>query len=787
MKFFNKALNLLCLGAMALAFFVACDQDDLINHRPELNKEDELVDNYPPKKGFGQTHKGGDWSVRLSQIMPHWYYSWGASLSDMRPEGIPYVPMQWGKWNTDTNIALMKEWATTNKIKYVLGFNEPDGEEQANMTVDEAIAIWPALEEIGVPLGSPAPAGNGGEWLEDFMQKAEQNNLRVDFICVHRYSDSRDAKKWLEAFQEIYNKYKKPLWITEMALADWNATSPETNKHTAEGTLTFMKELLPLLDKAEFIERYAWFDGGQGKGSGIAALHHSKLFEGSELTPLGRHYADHSPNLDAGLGKEPPVIDYGLVVDGGFENTSVESGTWGGYDNGYPDNAGAKAGSKVGKINRDGDNGDGGSIFQDITVDGNTKYELKYSTKWENTPDGTIKALVHDRTPGDNFKTVLYEAELSTSTDWADVVAEVNTLPTTTEIRILFWKGGSEADMTVGASSALFIDEVYLNRIGDAEVQPNEVPDTGLILDGSFESSQFSDSSLPWYGFDISIIEEVTSAKSGEKYAKLGLDANGDGAFLQQELDVDANGIYELKFSNKWTNASTEGIVRVFDITDGKSTLFEGAVAESTNWTDKTYSFETGASTSRIRIVLIKKASESTNELFIDDVILNKTGVVEAPVAVNLVSEGDFENVDLGALSAASTPWSGYNSGTTDVVGSAITAPYAGDKCVRLKKDEASVAQTITVEAEKTYVFSFYSKWYDGNGTNLKFTIKPSNQGSIKHQETITATTDWTQTTFEYTVPAGHTSLTFNVYKVKNNDAGFFVMDEVSVTEKVVN
>ena len=40
----------------------------------------------------------------------------------------------------------------------LLGFNEPDLAEQANMTVEKALELWPRLEATGMRLGSPAVA-----------------------------------------------------------------------------------------------------------------------------------------------------------------------------------------------------------------------------------------------------------------------------------------------------------------------------------------------------------------------------------------------------------------------------------------------------------------------------------------------------------------------------------------------------------------------------------------------------------------------------------------------------
>ena len=93
-------------------------------------------------------------------------------------------------------------------VKYVLGFNEPDLESQADLTVEEAIALWPTLEEIGVPLGRPAPASLGNGWLDEFMTQSEMQNLRVDYICLHLYKGN-DPQPFLDDVDQIYEIYRK--------------------------------------------------------------------------------------------------------------------------------------------------------------------------------------------------------------------------------------------------------------------------------------------------------------------------------------------------------------------------------------------------------------------------------------------------------------------------------------------------------------------------------------------------------------------------------------------------
>ena len=55
------------------------------------------------------------------------------------------------------------------------------------MSVDEAIALWPQLETLGVPLGSPATVNPNNDWMKEFMEKAEALDLRIDFVTVHSY------------------------------------------------------------------------------------------------------------------------------------------------------------------------------------------------------------------------------------------------------------------------------------------------------------------------------------------------------------------------------------------------------------------------------------------------------------------------------------------------------------------------------------------------------------------------------------------------------------------------
>lgn len=271
------------------------------------------------KKGAAFTTIGSQWSFKVSALKAHWHYSWGIELSEYEPDNIDFVPMQWGKWGpTPEQLAKLADLKAEGKIRYLLGFNEPDGASQANMTVQEAIDKWPLLESVGLPLGSPGCVNPTGDWMKEFMQKAGELGLRVDFVAVHWYGGT-SASSFLSKLEEVYNLYGKPIWITEFAPADWNATTPQENRHSPEAVLSFMQTVLPQLEELSYVKRYAWFSFEQNSAPGTS----SALFDkDGNLTTLGEYYANFKPNIYIGPGKKP-AVDPAVVFQDDFEEYAV--------------------------------------------------------------------------------------------------------------------------------------------------------------------------------------------------------------------------------------------------------------------------------------------------------------------------------------------------------------------------------------------------------------------------------------------------------------------------------
>jgi hypothetical protein len=244
------------------------------------------------KKGgdFSTNNTNGSWQGDLAELNTQWFYTWGTPLPSLPPKGMEFVSMFWGAANvTAANITLVQQLKAQGTVKYVLGFNEPDQSGQSNMTVSQALALWPQLESIGLPLGSPAVSYPTVSWFTEFMDSVAAEHLRVDFICVHMYV-GLDANNFVQVLQTLYNQYHLPIWVTEFATADWNATTPSNNMYNAGEVLGFMQTLLPKLDSLPYVQRYSWFSGDPNS----AALWPSALVDASgKLTALGTWYAGH--------------------------------------------------------------------------------------------------------------------------------------------------------------------------------------------------------------------------------------------------------------------------------------------------------------------------------------------------------------------------------------------------------------------------------------------------------------------------------------------------------------
>jgi hypothetical protein len=182
----------------------------------------------------------------LNRLGVSWYYNWSGST---KCSGSGFVPQIWGSWQKLQWVSTPAETVSHGATE-LLGFNEPDGSDQSNIPVDEALRLWPDMQQPGVLLGSPATAAQ--TWEEDFMAAVAAQHLRVDFIAMHWYgwdAGSCNDVSSLEAKIKWAEQWQRPIWITE-----WSC-----RLQAADVVQKFYADALVMFKAHPLVQRYAWF------------------------------------------------------------------------------------------------------------------------------------------------------------------------------------------------------------------------------------------------------------------------------------------------------------------------------------------------------------------------------------------------------------------------------------------------------------------------------------------------------------------------------------------------
>lgn len=246
----------------------------------------DVITFYVNKKGLCM-NRDMAMAVEANQWGVSWYYNWAfeAFKYDSFSE-LQYVPMLWNSGDGDGDLVDMFQY---QGYKYLLMFNEPDLEEQANMTIDEAIEGMKLVADKDMILGSPATALMppwSDEWFQPFMKRMEKENMDVDFIPIHHYWNwwnEEGVQAFLDLIDETWEMYHKPIWITEFALTG----DPGKNKQQIQSVKDYMAGVIKGLDERPYVERYAWFsfshrDMRHG-GSSLMDHYTGEIFEVGKL------------------------------------------------------------------------------------------------------------------------------------------------------------------------------------------------------------------------------------------------------------------------------------------------------------------------------------------------------------------------------------------------------------------------------------------------------------------------------------------------------------------------
>ena len=230
------------------------------------------------KKGWAGSDQGQYVPLNVT-----WRYDWSAGGSTST--AVEYVPIkQKADW---------PGWGEINGKQYVthlLGFNEPNRPDQSNMTVSQALNIWPEYMKSGLRIGSPSPSdpfGSNGAWLYEFLDSCKARNYRVDYVAIHAYW-AKSPQQWYNDLKWVHDKTGLPIWITEWNNgANWTTeTWPTPDRSLSEANATKqlndIKAILNVLDTASFVERYAIYNWVQDARA---------MAIGNNITPAGQYYA----------------------------------------------------------------------------------------------------------------------------------------------------------------------------------------------------------------------------------------------------------------------------------------------------------------------------------------------------------------------------------------------------------------------------------------------------------------------------------------------------------------
>jgi len=211
-------------------------------------------------------------AAQIAALVATWCYNWGTTPQNTDCDDPYFVPMIWGGSGVASALSSIGDVGYTT----VLGFNEPNKSDQSNLSVADAILLWPDLtSDPNIRVGSPAVSDDGRAWLEDFMDQVQQKGLRVDFISMHWYGWNAGScvPSQLEGAVSWASQWGLPVWITEFGCMGSSNSDEKT-------VLDFFNGAVPMLAKHPLVERYAWYPWNT----------YNDVYVDNEMTALGQAF-----------------------------------------------------------------------------------------------------------------------------------------------------------------------------------------------------------------------------------------------------------------------------------------------------------------------------------------------------------------------------------------------------------------------------------------------------------------------------------------------------------------
>ena len=283
--------------ATVVLLFAACQPPETPSPSDEMNVVDAMPKSAKRGVAFSFTQV-----TDLPLMSPYisWDYNWGNTPSNdaamwFDANEMDFCPMCWsGNYSTDKIRAFVAAHPNT---KYLLAFNEPNLTDQANMTPSKAAELWPPVvalaKELNLKLVSPAMnygtlAGYSDpiKWLDEFFAQPNVDINDIYAISIHCYMSSASA---VQGYVEKFEKYNKPIWMTEFCAWD-----PVPGSVTTQ--MDYMCAVLNYLEANPTVERYAWFI--PRSGNKVDSPPYMQLLTHdypADLTDLGKMYCWFSP------------------------------------------------------------------------------------------------------------------------------------------------------------------------------------------------------------------------------------------------------------------------------------------------------------------------------------------------------------------------------------------------------------------------------------------------------------------------------------------------------------
>ncbi len=244
---------------------------------------------YTEKKGFASGLPDFNRTIIPVKLTNSgWFYHWGTTSAEDLTD-VEFVSTRWNA--TSLSDTRWKEILDINYGNHLLGFNEPDGDTQANMTLDQMLLYWPKMLESGMRLGSPAMASDLN-LLYSFIDKCDELNYRVDFVAMHDYGQGT-ALQFYTKCKTIHDRTGRPIWIKEF---NWGGTWT-TGTPTYAQISARIAEIIEKYDTEGIIERYSIFNFDEivNRTGGVQnrAVFVTPAIPNYTFTPLGIVYRDN--------------------------------------------------------------------------------------------------------------------------------------------------------------------------------------------------------------------------------------------------------------------------------------------------------------------------------------------------------------------------------------------------------------------------------------------------------------------------------------------------------------